>query len=84
MIDALNQMLARYLELVLKPPKRWRPVIRSIDFCDELAKWTAIEMIKGIGQCIETVSGNDDLRSRLVFNECCNSSASLREPRLTP
>jgi hypothetical protein len=31
-------------------------VIRSIDFYDDLAKWTAIEVIEGIGWCVETVS----------------------------
>jgi hypothetical protein len=31
--------------------------IRSIDFYDDLAKWTAIE---GLGECVETVSGIDD------------------------
>jgi hypothetical protein len=44
-------------------------MIRSIDFYDELAKWTAIEVIKGIGQCVETVSGIDDRRKAMVFNE---------------
>ena len=43
---------------------------RSIDFYDELAEWTAIEVIKGIGQCVETVSGIDDRRKSMVFNEC--------------
>ena len=37
-----------------------RPVIRSIDFYDDLAKWTAVEVIESIGQCAETVYGIDD------------------------
>ena len=45
-------------------------MIRSIDFYDELAKWAAIEVIKGIGQCVETVSGIDERRKSVVFNEC--------------
>jgi hypothetical protein len=45
-------------------------VIRPIDFYDELAKWTAIKVTKGIGRCVETVSGIDDRRKSMVFNEC--------------
>jgi hypothetical protein len=30
-------------------------VIRSIDFYNDLAKWTAIEVIESIGQRVETV-----------------------------
>jgi hypothetical protein len=45
-------------------------VIRSIDFHDNLAKWTAIEVIEGIGQCVETVSGIDDRWNSMFFREC--------------
>ena len=29
------------------------PVFHSIDFYDELAQWTATEVIEGIGRCVE-------------------------------
>src|SRR5580698_5724887 len=44
-------------------------VIRSIDFYDDLAKWTAIEVSEGIGQCVETVSSIDDRQKSMEFEE---------------
>ena len=42
-------------------------MIRSIDFYDELAKWTVIE---GIAQRSERVSGIDDRWNSMFFDEC--------------
>jgi hypothetical protein len=55
-------------ECIVRPHQQ--PVIRSSDFYDDLAKWTAIQMIEGIGQRVETVSGIDDRRKSMIFDEC--------------